>query len=502
MYTRGRKKAEAEPAPPARDPRDVETIERLQQRLQELELQQLQRDSPVEEADTEPNVWDDEPVDVNPFGGRKHRYVNRLYHPRHNDRVVDHDDRYREDPIRNMGLKIEIPEFTGKVHLDDFINWLSTVERVFDKRDIPDKLKVKLVAIKLRQHTLLWWDHVTKRRRIEGKLKVETWEKMKKLMKAKFLPENHQVINEFDKLLMRCDVVEEEEQVVARFLEVLKPEIAYIVSLQPYWTYTDVCRLALKVKKQIKAKTKGNTSHFTPPTRTDPPTAPKATTPTSSAACNTRERANNAPRCYKCSGVYARDCPNLKTLAFVPDDTDPIYDTDAAPKLDELGNEFVYPDRGEAFVIQRVLNVAISKSVNDNSWLHNNIFRTKCTSKGKVCDNYRWGQLRECLSIGKNYKDEVWCEVIPMDAAHILLRCPWQFDRKTKHDGFQNTYSFKKDGVNITLVPFYSRQTQGEGSNLFMKKTDFVGLVKTSPYVFTLVVVEENEIISEAPLQV
>ncbi|GJX96711.1 hypothetical protein Tco_0352509 [Tanacetum coccineum] len=89
-----------------------------------------------------------------------------------------------------------------------------------------------------------------------------------------------------------------------------------------------------------------------------------------------------------------------------------------------------------------------------------------------------------------------------MDAAHILLGRPWQFDRKTKHDGFQNTYSFKKDGVNITLAPFDSRQTQAEGSNLFMKKTDFEGLMKTSPYVFTLVVVEENEIISEAPLQV
>ncbi|GKC48047.1 RNA-directed DNA polymerase, partial [Tanacetum coccineum] len=33
MYTRGRKKAEAEPTPPARDPRKVETIERLQHRI-------------------------------------------------------------------------------------------------------------------------------------------------------------------------------------------------------------------------------------------------------------------------------------------------------------------------------------------------------------------------------------------------------------------------------------------------------------------------------------
>ncbi|GJR56225.1 RNA-directed DNA polymerase [Tanacetum coccineum] len=426
MYTRGRKKV-AELTPFACDPRNVETIERLQQRIQELKLQQLQE---------------------------KLRYRDLRYHSHRNDRVVDRNDRYRDDPIRSMGLKIEIPEFT-----------------------------VKLMAIKLRQHASLWWDHVTKRRRIKGKSKVETWEKMKKLMKAKFLPENQrqeafldyhnlsqrnmtmkEVINEFDKLRIRCDVVEEEE--------------------------------------------------------TTPPTAPKTTTPTTLVAGNTRERVNNAPHCYKCSGIghYARDCPNLKTLAFVPDDAGPIYDTDAEPELDEPGDELVYPDRGEALVIQRVLNVAVSKSVDDNSWLRNNIFRTKCTFKGKIydmiidggsCENVVSTYMVEKLGMKTedhpepyHYKDEVWCEVIPMDAAHILLGRPWQFDRKTKHDGFQNTYSFKKDGVNITLVPFDSRQTQAEGSNLFMKKTGFEGLMKTSPYVFTLVVVEENEIISEAPLQV
>nr|GEZ64368.1 reverse transcriptase domain-containing protein [Tanacetum cinerariifolium] len=242
----------------------------------------------------EPNVWDDEPVDVKPFSGKKHRYVNRLYQPRRNDHAVDRDDRYRDDPIRSLGLKIEIPEFTGKN---------MTVE---------------------------------------------------------------EVINEFDKLRMRCDVVEEEEQVVVRFLGVLKPEIADI----------------------IKAKSKGSTSRFTPPTRTAPFTAPKATTPTTSAVGNTRECVDNAPCYYKCGGLghNARDCLNLKTLAFVPDDACLIYDNDAEPEVDEPGDELIYPDHGEALVIQRVLNVDISKSVDDHSWLCNNIFRTKYTSKGKICD--------------------------------------------------------------------------------------------------------------------
>ncbi|GJY38126.1 RNA-directed DNA polymerase [Tanacetum coccineum] len=335
MYTRGRKKAEAEPVSSARDPRDVETIERLQQRIQELKLQQLQPDSPVEEAETKPNVWDDEPVDVNPFGQRKHRYVNRLYQPRHNDHAVDRDDRYRDDPIRSLRLKIDIFEFTDK----------------------------------------------------------------------------------------------------------------------------------------IKAKSKGSTSRFTsrftPPTITTPVTAPKttpkATTPTTSAAGNTRECVDNAPRCYKCGGLghYARDYLNMKTLAFIPDDVGPIYDTDVEPEVDEPGDELVYLDRREALVIQRVLNVAVSKSVDDNSWLRNNIFRTKCTSKGKIYD---------MIIDGGNCENVV------------------------------STYMVEKLGMKTEDHP--EPFLLAEGSNLFMKKTGFEGLMKTSPYVFTIVVVEENEIISEAPLQV
>ena len=116
----------------------------------------------------------------------------------------------------------------------------------------------------------------------------------------------------------------------------------------------------------------------------------------------------------------------------------------------------------------------------DGRWLRRSLFRTTCTAGAKLCsviidsgstENFvsqemvdklslgtetltkpykvAWfkggGEIpvsHRCLvkfSIGKNYKDEVWCDVVPLEVCHILLGCLWQFDRKTQHDGEKNT---------------------------------------------------------------
>ena len=61
------------------------------------------------------------------------------------------------------------------------------------------------------------------------------------------------------------------------------------------------------------------------------------------------------------------------------------------------------------------------------------------------------------LSIGK-YCDEVLCDVVPMHAGDILLGRPWQFDRKTLHDGYLNRYTFTKDGRKTILTPLSSKE--------------------------------------------
>jgi hypothetical protein len=53
--------------------------------------------------------------------------------------------------------------------------------------------------------------------------------------------------------------------------------------------------------------------------------------------------------------------------------------------------------------------------------------------------------------LGKNYKDAVWCDVIPMKAYHLLLGRLWLFDKKVQYDGCRKTYSFNFEGRRLTL---------------------------------------------------
>ena len=61
------------------------------------------------------------------------------------------------------------------------------------------------------------------------------------------------------------------------------------------------------------------------------------------------------------------------------------------------------------------------------------------------------------FSMGE-YNDEVACDVLSMDACHLLIGRPWQYDRNVLHHGQSNTYSFKLNGKRLTLTPLALNQ--------------------------------------------
>jgi hypothetical protein len=80
---------------------------------------------------------------------------------------------------RSDDIRVEIPDFEGKLQPDEFVDWLQTVERVFEYKEVPEEKKVKIIAVKLKKHASIWWENLKKKREREGKRKIKTWEKMR-----------------------------------------------------------------------------------------------------------------------------------------------------------------------------------------------------------------------------------------------------------------------------------------------------------------------------------
>ena len=83
-----------------------------------------------------------------------------------------------------------------------------------------------------------------------------------------------------------------------------------------------------------------------------------------------------------------------------------------------------------------------------------------------------------------------------MDACHVLLGRPWQFDRRTKHDGHKSTYTFQKDGITITLGP---TDLMKEPKSHLLSRSEFQFEVSKETEGYALEVTEANDVGLEVP---
>uniref|UniRef100_A0A2N9ER69 Retrotransposon gag domain-containing protein n=1 Tax=Fagus sylvatica TaxID=28930 RepID=A0A2N9ER69_FAGSY len=117
------------------------------------------------------------------------------YHRKFEQQWEEQDQNQRYEPRYEQkwegSVKIDVPEFSSGLNLDDFTDWLNHVERVFEYHDIPDHMKVKIVRIKLKGRASVWWKQIQIQKTQIGKTKVKTWTKINRKLQGQFLPFNH-----------------------------------------------------------------------------------------------------------------------------------------------------------------------------------------------------------------------------------------------------------------------------------------------------------------------
>jgi hypothetical protein len=97
------------------------------------------------------------------------------------------------------------------------------------------------------------------------------------------------------------------------------------------------------------------------------------------------------------------------------------------------------------------------------------------------------------FSIGKNYVDEVTCDVVEMDACHIILGRPWQYDVDATHKGRDNVYFFMKGNLKVVLGPMKEELTSSEPKSkntsvLLVDEGKFIEETKEANEIFAIVV--------------
>jgi len=153
--------------------------------------------------------------------------------------------------VNSNDFRVDILEFEGKLDPKEYLDWLSTIERIFKYKDVPEDKKVKLMTLKLWKCASLWWTNLCAKRVRNQKEKIRTWEKMKTKLKARFLPSSYiqdsytqlhnltqgsmsvyEYTRELEKLLVKCDIQEPEVQTIVCYLGGLETKYSNVVELQ------------------------------------------------------------------------------------------------------------------------------------------------------------------------------------------------------------------------------------------------------------------------------
>nr|GMC60508.1 Zinc finger, CCHC-type [Ipomoea batatas] len=263
------------------------------------------------------------------------------------------------------------------------------------------------------------------------------------------------------------------------------------MSLTPIWSVDEAYNMAIRAEDFLTQSNQRRTYSTPKPVTTQSPhdvTSVQTATPSSQLvlACDTgsskkqrQKQGNDVPARNSMSNPYARPMTDGRT----EEGGDEEYIEEDFEVAEENGEHV-------SFVVRRLLYTNEEKPPVQR----NNIFRAYCTVLGKVCkliigngscDNiisqalvehlnlptqphpkpYKLGWIREgpsvtvskvCrvpISIRKSYEDHVICEVIDMDACHILLGRPWQYNVDATHRGKINTYEFFWNQKKIVIPP-------------------------------------------------
>ena len=164
-------------------------------------------------------------------------------------------------------IKFKIPQFDGKYDPDAYITWEIAVDQRFACHEFPENTRVRAATSEFTDFASVWWIEHEKK---NPNNMPRTWDALKWVMQARFVPSYYardllhklqqlrqgtksveEYYQELQMGMLRCNLVEDEEPAMARFLGGLNREIQDILAYKEYANVTRLFHLACKAEREV-----------------------------------------------------------------------------------------------------------------------------------------------------------------------------------------------------------------------------------------------------------
>ncbi|GJS37661.1 putative nucleotidyltransferase, ribonuclease H [Tanacetum coccineum] len=429
----------------------------------------------------------------------------------------------REDNMRwESGMRVNISNFArDTLSHEGFIDWLVAVEEVFEFKEVLENERVSLIATKLTKERIgnkriTSWQKMKKCTRanfIPCNYQQQMYQQLQNLKQGSKSVKDCKT--EFYQLIARNDIQEIDDQLVSRYIGGLRVQIMDSVNMFDPMTLSDAYQRALAFEKQNRrvggssspaitgAFGSGNVASCFSPSQAKAGggnTGPVSRASDSSGlkCFNCGEPGHRQLECKKAGKRHLfADAKGDDDAAYEEYEEAPVYDEDP-----ECKEEYVFGDVGVNLLVSRS---CLTPKADGDDWLKHNIFQSTCTISGKVytfvcdsgsCDNliaakavqklglktenhlkpYKLQWLKKGsevtvskrvhipFSMGNTYKDNIWCDVVPMDACNLLLVKITLMPNKPKE------VVSKPTGTLLTLLQFEDELEMGDDVFMLIRK--------------------------------
>ena len=209
-------------------------------------------------------------------------------------------NRAPDDPYAKV--KFTIPSFSGHYDAEGYLDWEMTVEQKFSAHLVPEQHRVRQATSEFKDFAIIWWTGL-----VVARVSPTTWEQLQVAMRDRFVPPSyhrelrknlmrldqgdksvHDYYGELQKGLMRCGIVEDNEDSICRFYSGLRREIQDIVDYKDFNSVNQLFQLAMFAEKELqgrelqgKSKVGNSYQHTTPSLGLTKPSSFRAPPPAS-----------------------------------------------------------------------------------------------------------------------------------------------------------------------------------------------------------------------------